>query len=106
MGGAWSYAWASMHPERFAAIAPVCGAWNPQVACRLTHVPVWAFHGAKDEVVPVAEDQAMIDAINACGGNAKITIYPDVGHDAWTPAYANPLLFEWLLEHRREAGRE
>ena len=104
LGGEWSYGWASMNPDRFAAIAPVCGAWNPQVACRLKDVPVWAFHGANDPIVPTAEDQAMIDAINECHGNARITIFPDVGHDAWTPAYADPQLFTWLLEHRRDSG--
>ena len=103
MGGEWSYGWASMSPNRFAAIAPVCGAWNPEVACRLKNVPVWAFHGAQDTVVPIADDQAMVEAINQCGGDARITVYPDVGHDAWTPAYADSALFDWLLAHRRRA---
>jgi predicted peptidase len=106
LGGEWSYGWASVSPERFAAIAPVSGAWTPSVACNLKRIPVWAFHGAKDDVVPIAEDQTMIDAINACGGNAKLTVYPDIGHDAWTPAYASPDLYAWLLEHRREGRRK
>jgi predicted peptidase len=106
MGGQGIYAWASQNPERFAAIAPVSGWGNPQGACRLKHIPVWAFHGAKDDVVPLLRDQAMVDAINECGGNAKMTIYPNVGHDAWTPAYANPDLFSWLLAQRRTPGRQ
>ena len=101
LGGIWSYGWASLHPERFAAIAPVCGTWEPADACKLRGVPVWAFHGAKDDRVPIAGDQAMVDAINACGGNAKISVYPDVGHDAWNPAYADPQLYAWLLQHQR-----
>ncbi len=102
MGGEWTYAWASMNPERFAAIAPVCGAWTPDMSCRLKRVPVWAFHGAKDDVVPVADDRAMIDAINRCGGDARMTEYPDVGHDVWSVAYANDELYRWLLAHRRD----
>jgi len=102
MGGMWSYGWASLRPERFAAIAPVSGDWEAADACRFKHIPVWAFHGAEDDVVPLAGDQAMVEAINACGGNARITVYPEVGHDAWTAAYNDPQLFEWLLQQRRQ----
>jgi predicted peptidase len=105
MGGIESYAWASRNPERFAAIAPVCGLWNPVDACALKRVPVWAFHGAKDDAVPIAGDQAMVDAINQCGGDAKLSVFVDVGHDVWNVAYANPELFAWLLAHKRVAQR-
>jgi predicted peptidase len=101
MGGMYTYGWASMNPERFAAIVPVCGAWNPEVACALKRVPVWAFHGAKDDAVPIAEDRAMVDAINQCGGEARMSVYEDIGHDVWNVAYGNPELFAWLLAHKR-----
>jgi predicted peptidase len=104
LGGEWTYGWASLRPERFAAIAPVSGEWTTAVDCRLKHVPVWAFHGAKDDVVPITADEAMISAINACGGDAHMTVYPDSGHDAWTQAYATEELYTWLLAHRRYAG--
>jgi predicted peptidase len=102
MGGMWTYAWASQRPDRFAAIAPVCGTWDPADACRFKDVPVWSFHGAKDDVVPLGGDQATIEAIKACGGDARLTVYPDTGHDAWTAAYADPQLFTWLLQQRRK----
>jgi predicted peptidase len=101
MGGNWTYGWASLRPERFAAIAPVSGSWDLIDACRLRSVPVWAFHGAKDEVFPVGGDEAMVDAINACGGRARLTVYPEAGHDAWTAAYADESLYAWLLQQRR-----
>ena len=104
LGGEWTYGWASLNPERFAAIAPVCGTWTPMMACHLRKVPVWAFHGAQDDVVPLAGDQAMIEAINGCGGQAKLTVYPDTGHDAWTQAYATDELYDWLLQQRRSAS--
>lgn len=104
LGGMWSYGWASLNPERFAAIAPVCGSWKTADACKLKNVPVWAFHGAKDDAVPIEGDQAMIAAINACGGNAKLSVYPDVGHNVWDPAYAEPQLYEWLLRQHRHAA--
>ena len=101
LGGIWSYGWASLNPQRFAAIAPVCGRWDPEDACKLKDMPIWAFHGAKDDAVPIEGDQAMIAAINACGGNARISVYPDVGHDVWNVAYGEPKLYEWLLQHKR-----
>ena len=103
IGGMWTYGWASRHPERFAAIAPVCGEWDPADACRLKDVPIWAFHGAQDPVVPLAEDQAMIDAIKACGDDARLTVYLYTGHDSWNQAYADPELYQWLLQQRRRA---
>ena len=101
MGGFGAYALAAEHPERFAAIAPICGGGYFRNARRLTHVPVWAFHGGKDTTVPIAENQGMVDAIKAAGGDAKITIYPDAGHDSWSQTYDNPELYTWLLAHKR-----
>jgi predicted peptidase len=103
IGGIWTYALASRRPDRFAAIAPVCATWDPADACSFRDIPVWAFHGDRDDVVPLEGERAMVDAINACGGHAKLTVYPGVGHDAWTPAYEDPKLYEWLLEQRRSS---
>ncbi len=93
------------HPERFAAIAPICGAGESDNACRLKSVPVWAFHGGSDSVVPLKDDQDMVDAVRACGGDVKFTVYPGVDHDAWTQTYANPALYQWFLQHRRSNAR-
>ena len=106
MGGYATWQLAMSMPEVFAAIAPICGGgmyWN---AGRLQNVPVWAFHGAKDNVVFVEESQKMVDAVNRCGGNAKLTIYPENGHDAWSDTYANPEVFSWLLQHRKAVPQE
>jgi hypothetical protein len=40
----------------------------------------------------------MVDKLKECGGNAKLTIYPDKEHDSWTETYDNPSLYEWFLE--------
>jgi 3-oxoacyl-(acyl-carrier-protein) synthase len=68
-------------------------------ACVLRNLPVGAFHGARDPVVSLKEDQEMVDALRACGGDAKFSVYPD----AWTLAYEDPALYDWLLAHRRAA---
>jgi predicted peptidase len=99
--GTWSLAMA--YPQTFAAIAPICGGGMPQWIGGLKDVPVWAFHGADDPVVPVEQSQSMVDALRASGGNARLTIYPGVGHDSWTQTYDNPELYEWFLQHRRQS---
>ena len=45
--------------------------------------------------------EAMVDALKQAGGNVKFTVYPNAGHDAWTDTYANPKLYEWLLEQKQ-----
>jgi len=98
MGGYGTWTWAAQHPERFAAIAPICGGGNPLDASKLKDIPTWVFHGAKDGVVPLARSQEMVDAIKAAGGDPKFTIYPDAEHDSWTETYNNDELYKWMLE--------
>lgn len=97
--GAWNYAVA--YPEQLAAAAPVCGIGNVERAARAAQVPVWAFHGARDPVVPIAADREMVDAVREAGGQVKFTVYNDIGHNAWDRAYADPALYAWLLAQRR-----
>ena len=101
MGGYGTWSLAIEYPGRFAAIAPICGGGSRHLASRLKGVPVWAFHGEKDAVVPVRESAEMVDALTACGGKVKLTIYPDAAHDSWTETYKNPKLYQWFLKHRR-----
>lgn len=106
MGGYATWSLAIEQPWRFAAIAPVCGGGDPRRVGRLRRVPVWAFHGAKDPVVPASASRRMVEALARCGGDARLTIYPEVGHDCWTETYANLELYEWFLAHRRRSLRE
>jgi predicted peptidase len=101
MGGFGTWTLASANPERFAAIAPICGGGQPFMARRLKNVPAWVFHGGKDPTVPVKMSEDMVDALKSAGGDVKLTIYPDAGHDSWTATYDNPELFTWFLAHTR-----
>jgi predicted peptidase len=101
MGGYGTWSLAAAHPERFAAIAPICGGGKRFMAGSLKNVPVWAFHGAKDNLVPVKESEEMVQAIKAAGGDAKLTVYPDAGHDSWTATYNNQELYDWFLQHHK-----
>lgn len=101
MGGFGTWALAAIHPERFAAIAPICGGGDPQWASALKDMPVWVFHGAQDDVVPLIRSEEMVRALEQAGGQVRFTIYPELGHDAWTVTYQNPELYAWFLSHRR-----
>ncbi len=92
------------HPERSAAPVPICGGGNPWTVCRMKGVPVWAFHGAKDNVVPLSSTEEMIEALRKCGAEPMLTIYPEAQHDSWTQTYDDPKLYDWLLQHKK--GKE
>ncbi|MEH1882941.1 prolyl oligopeptidase family serine peptidase [Nostoc sp.] len=102
MGGYGTWHLAAAQPERFAAIAPICGGGNPQAAGKLKNLPVWAFHGAKDNVVPLSESEIMVSALKVHDGNVKFTVYPEANHDSWTQTYNNPELYEWFLQNWRQ----
>jgi predicted peptidase len=110
MGGYGTWATGLRNPDRFAAIAPICGGGeriDVLLGARekkeaLQSLPVWAFHGAKDVTVPLGESERMVDALKKAGvKEVQLTVYPDAGHDSWTETYANEKLFEWFLSHSR-----
>jgi predicted peptidase len=128
-GGNGALFLASRHPGRFAALLVICpfvgefrgttsgvlypslampGDTDPyaSIARRIAHIPTWLFHGDADPVVPVTESRKMADALKAAGAGAQYTELPGVNHDAWTPAYARPDVFEWLMRQKRaDPGR-
>lgn len=101
LGGFGTWRLAAFAPDRLAAIAPICGGGEKHWAKQFTHLPVWAFHGGKDQGVPLERSQMMINALKKAGGDPKLTIYPEAGHDSWTETYNNPKLYEWLLQQKR-----
>lgn len=104
MGGYGTWLTAEKYPERYAAIAPICGGGEPTAAIRLKHVPIWAFHGAKDPVVPVQETLEMVEALLALDIHPRVTIYPEGNHGVWDETWANEELYAWLLQQRRNGG--
>jgi len=104
MGGFGTWSLAIAYPQRFAAIVPISGpADDLDRISAIRHLPVWAFHGDQDYIVPLQSMVETVNALEACGGNVKLTIYPDVGHNAADPAYADPELYRWLLSQRRQS---
>ena len=96
--GAWDLATAT--PDRFAALLVISGGGNPVEVCQLKDVPVWIVHGRQDDVIPVSWSEALARRLELCGGNVKLTIHPDAGHDAWSRTYEDPAVIEWLLAQR------
>ncbi len=101
MGGYAVWHIATAYPDLFAAVVPICGGGDPDKACLLKDVPVWVFHGARDNVVLPRESIKMVDALKECGGSVKFTLYTQADHDSWTRTYNSPRLYEWMLEHKR-----
>jgi predicted peptidase len=111
MGGYGTWSLGLAHPERFAAIVPICGGGDPIKAFlgsrdhqqALRSLGVWAFHGAKDSVVSVQESERMVSALRRVGcQDVQLTVYPEANHDSWTQTYENPQLYDWLLAHQRK----
>jgi predicted esterase len=101
MGGFGTWNIASKFPSVFAAIAPVCGGGDTTQVMKLRHLPVWCFHGAKDNVVNPEQSYRMVRALKKFNPDVKLTIYPDANHDSWTPTYNNDSLYTWMLEHKK-----
>ena len=100
MGGYGSWRLAADHPEKFAAVAPICGAGNPADGEKLKGIPIWAWHGTEDAAVPFQRSVEMVDAIRKAGGTkVRFTTLEHVGHNSWSAAYATPELFEWFDRH-------
>jgi predicted peptidase len=100
LGGFGTWALAAKYPNDFAAIAPICGGGDAFLA-NSYKMPIWVFHGAKDDIIPIKRSQEMVDAIKATGGNVKFTIYPELGHSCYVTAYNDPNLYKWFLEQKK-----
>ena len=101
MGGFGAWELAAAYPQRFAAVAPMCGGGNPASVRRMRSLPFWVFHGDADKTVPVKLSDDMVEALKQAGADVKYTRYPGVGHDCWTQSYNNPELYDWFLSHVR-----
>ena len=111
MGGYGTWSLGLKYPERFAAIAPICGGGQTQdvklvageKAAAMKSLGVWAFHGAKDPTVKLEASERMVAELKQAGcKDVELTVYPEAGHDSWTESYNNPKLFEWFLQHQRK----
>lgn len=101
MGGFGTWSLAVRYPDRFAAIAPICGGLWSQGVDPLRTLPIWTFHGEDDDTVPISFTEDIVTALHALDANVRFTRYPSTAHDAWTRTYAEPSFYTWLLTQRR-----
>jgi predicted peptidase len=101
LGGFGTWDLVSKRPDFFAAAIPLCGGGDPSSVVAGRRLPVWAFHGAKDQVVPVERSRELVAALRQAGGIIRYTEYADTGHDVWTRAFAEPDLPGWLFTQKR-----
>lgn len=106
MGGQGAWHLGALYPERFAALLVICGRIPPVEGfpariCALKNVPVWVFHGAKDDRVPVENSITMTNTLKDCGGNVQLTILPDDDHICWDHVYDDQAVWDWLLGQRK-----
>ncbi|NQU88318.1 MAG: prolyl oligopeptidase family serine peptidase [Mariniphaga sp.] len=101
MGGYGTWDLASNYPHWFAAIAPICGGGDVRRVRALKDIPVWTFHGMRDNVIPIERSLELVRALEKIDGNIKFTVYPEANHNSWTKTYNNPELWEWFLKHKR-----
>lgn len=106
MGGQGVWGFGSDYPNRFAAIAPICGRMCPTDITTLKDTPVWVFHGDNDPTVPYDDSVAMVQQLQAAGGNVRFTTYPNTGHNCWDQTYSNPELYEWFLRQKNSPNNE
>ena len=100
-GGFGTWDMISKRPDLFAAAIPLCGGGNTALAQALVSMPIWAFHGEKDDVIPVAETRNMIAAIKRLGGNPRYTEFKGVDHEIWKPAFKEAGLVDWLFAQHK-----
>lgn len=121
IGGNGTWHLAFNNPERFAAIAPICGFVTPLVgkkwkaavpldtgdpfetlARRIAKLPTWIFHGEVDQTVPVAQSRQAAEAIRKAGGDVRYTEFLGMDHNVWDATYASPAFITWLFAQRRK----
>ena len=101
MGGMGTFEILRRMKGEFAAAFPICGGDNLNNVNKYKNIPLWVFHGAKDDIVPPEHSQLIVDALKTKSADVKLTLYPEANHNSWDQAFAEPQLLPWLFSHRR-----
>lgn len=101
MGGMGTFEILRRRPRTFAAAFSICGGDHIANVEKYKHVPLWIFHGAKDDVVNPSFSIAISNQLKIIGKEVKITIYPEANHNSWDNAFGEAELLPWLFGHRK-----
>ena len=99
-GAAWELV--VQYPEKFAALAVVCGMTPlPYASWIDKDLPIWVFHGTADSSIPYSESEDMVNKLKSMGYTVKFTTYEGVGHNSWVQAYTTEALYDWFIQQER-----
>lgn len=102
MGGFATWDFVTRYPDLVAGAVPICGGGDPSMAKTLKGIPIWAFHGDRDNVIPPSGSQDMIDAIKRAGGTkSRLTLYRGVRHGSYEKAWQEETLVDWLFGQKK-----
>ncbi len=118
-GGTWYYVGERGDDNYVAAIVPISASGEPRIIDNLTNIPIWAFHGDRDATVDAFTNYGsvtLVEEINAKNPKipAKITLFTNTGHDAWTRPYSDTFtphatgdpfdvsIYDWMLQYKKE----
>jgi predicted peptidase len=88
-------------PNLFASAFAICGGDHVENVKKYKHVPLWVFHGAKDNVVPIQKSEIVVNELKRLDANVKFTVYPDANHNSWDAAFAEPDFLGWIFSLRK-----
>jgi predicted peptidase len=98
MGGFGVFSILQKDSGKFAAAFAVCGGSSPKAAAKIKGTPLWIFHGAMDDVVPVHLSRDIYKEIVKLGGKlVQYTEYPGVKHNSWENVSREKTLSKWLF---------
>jgi len=121
MGGYGTWIWGATRADLFAAMMPICGGGKTddlrhldkeqvtkdygtleERVAQLATVPIWAFHGAVDDVVPPERSREMVELVRTAGGAIQYTEYPGVKHNSWVQAYGDEEAIRWMFSQKKK----
>ncbi len=116
----WQYA--VSYPNDLAAIVPLAGRTNisntefginlrnPQYACTISNIPINAFHGSSDTVIPSNETTSMVNAVNNCSPQpdplAIMNLVNGIEHDPLRPLVYSDVsspdnIYSWMMQYEK-----
>lgn len=101
MGGYGTFDILTRCPDLFAAAMPLCGGGDPAQVAKFSKIPMWVFHGVRDEAVMLERSSIMIKALKAANSTVKFTEYTTLGHAVWQETYYNPAVLDWLFTQHK-----
>jgi predicted peptidase len=91
------------YPQTFAAGLSICGAGDASTAKLFAgKVALWLFHGDKDDIVPVKFSRDYYKKLQKLHADVRYSEYPNVRHNSWVNAFAEPQLLSWLFSKQKK----